>query len=372
MDLPGTAPSRENRDESSIPHKDVHGPGCLAPISGCRSLVSDITIGGRAVGDTAPTYIIAEIGSNHDGSLDEAVRLIEAAAGAGADCVKFQSYRAETLVAPDHPGRATLQRLSLPPAWYPDLKAAADRCAIHFASSPFDLDAVRDLVAVGVPVIKIASGDLTYTDLLEAAAATGLPLIVSTGAAYLGEVDEALRTMRAAGAEQIALMHCASAYPATYAAANVRAVATMRAAFGVPVGFSDHTPGHAAALASVALGGRLIEKHITFDRSRPGPDHAFALTVEEFADMVHNVRALEAALGTGTKEPVDSEWSEREGARRGVYTTRALEPGQLLGAADLICLRPLRGVPATRRAELEGRRLSRGLDALAPIHWDDL
>lgn len=329
-------------------------------------------IGERLVGDAAPTYVIAEIGSNHDGSLDEGVRLIEAAAGAGADCVKFQSYRAETLVSPGHPGRATLERLSLPAAWYPDLKAAADRCGVHFLSSPFDLEAVQDLVATGVPAIKIASGDLTYTDLLEAAAATGLPLIASTGAAYLGEVDEAIRTMRGAGAHQIALLHCASAYPATFAAANVRAVATMRAAFGVPVGFSDHTPGHAAALASVALGGRLIEKHITLDRSRPGPDHAFALTVDEFGDLVRNIRALEAALGTGAKEPVESELSEREWARRGVYTTRALEPGHILGQTDLICLRPLHGVPATRRSELEGRRLSRGLGAFDPIHWDDL
>jgi len=334
--------------------------------------MSDITIGERVVGDAAPTYVIAEIGSNHDGSLDEGIRLIEAAAGAGADCVKFQSYRAETLVAPDHPGRATLERLSMPAAWYPALKAAADRCGVHFVSSPFDPAAVQDLVAIGVPAIKVASGDLTFTDLLEAAAATGLPLIASTGAAYLGEVDDALRVLRAAGAQQIALMHCVSAYPATYAAANVRAVATMRAAFGVPVGFSDHTPGHAAALASVALGGRLIEKHITFDRSRPGPDHGFALTVDEFGDLVGNIRAVEEALGTGVKGPVDSEMSEREGARRGVYTVRSLEPGHVLGPADLICLRPLRGVPAARRRELEGRRLARGLEALAPIHWNDL
>lgn len=334
--------------------------------------MSMITIGGRPVGDDAPTYVIAEIGSNHDGSLDEAVRLIEASAGAGADCVKFQSFRADTLVAPTHPGRATLERLSLPSAWYPDLKATADRCGVHFTSSPFDLDAVRELVAAGVPAIKIASGDLTYTDLLETAAATGLPLVVSTGAAYLGEVDEAMRSMRGAGATQIALLHCASAYPATFAAANVRAVATLRTAFGVPVGFSDHTPGHAAALAAVALGGRLIEKHITFDRSRSGPDHSYALTVDEFADLVRNIRALEASLGTGAKEPAESEWSEREWARRGVYTARALELGHALAAEDLMCLRPLNGIPASRRKALLGRRLTRSLEARSPIHWEDV
>jgi sialic acid synthase SpsE len=330
-----------------------------------------LTIAGRPVGDEAPAYIIAEIGSNHDGSLDDALRLVEAAAGAGADCVKFQSFRAETLVAPDHPGWPTLQRLRLSPAWYADLRAAADRSGVHFMSSPFDLDAVHQLVAVGVPAIKIASGDLTYTDLLETAAGTGLPLIVSTGAAYLGEVDEAIRTIRAAGASEIALMHCASAYPAAFSDANVRAVAMMRMAFDVPVGFSDHTPGHAAALAAVAVGGRLIEKHITLDRSQPGPDHPFALTVEEFADLVRH-RDLEASLGTGIKEPFESEWSEREWARRGVYTVRELEPGHTLAPADLICLRPLRGIPASRRKELDGRRLSRGLEALSPIRWEDL
>jgi sialic acid synthase SpsE len=334
--------------------------------------VSTINIGGRPVGDDAPTYVIAEIGSNHDGSLDEAVRLIEASAGAGADCVKFQSFRAATLVAPTYPGYATLERLTLPSAWYPDLKAAANRCGVHFAATPFDLAALQEVVAVGMPVIKIASGDLTYTDLLEASAATGLPIVVSTGAAYLGEVDEALRTMRAAGATQIALLHCASVYPATFEAANVRAVATLRAAFGVPVGFSDHTPRHAAALAAVALGGRLIEKHITFDRSQPGPDHSYALTVAEFADMVSNIRAVEASLGTGDKEPVEAELGEREWARRGVYATRALEAGHVIEANDLTCVRPVHGVPAARRKELLGRRLSRDLKPFSPIQWEDL
>jgi sialic acid synthase SpsE len=334
--------------------------------------MSSIDIGGWLVGDDSPTYVIAEIGSNHDGSLAEAIRLIEAAAGAGADCVKFQSYRAERLVAPTHPGYATLQKLSVPAAWYPELKAAADRCGVHFSSAPFDLQAVRELVAAGVPLLKIASGDLTYTDLLEGVAATGLPLVVSTGAAYLGEVDEALRTLRAAGATQIALLHCASAYPATFEAANVRAVTTLRSAFGVPVGFSDHTPGHAAALAAVALGGRLIEKHITFDRAQPGPDHSYALTVEEFADLVRNIRALEASLGTGAKVPVESEWGEREWARRGVYAATALEAGHVLTDQDLICLRPVKEIPATRRKEVVGRSLDRALEALAPIQWDDL
>jgi sialic acid synthase SpsE len=334
--------------------------------------VRTITIGGRHVGDDAPTYVIAEIGSNHNGSLAEAIRLIDAAAGAGADCVKFQAFRADTLVAPFHPGFATLERLSLPSSWYPDLKAAADRCGVHFTATPFDLRAMEELVAAGVPLLKIASGDLTYTDLLEAGAATGLPLVVSTGAANLGEVDEAMRTMQASGATQIALMHCASAYPATFEMVNVRAVATLSAAFGVPVGFSDHTPGHAAALAAVALGGRLIEKHITFDRGQPGPDHSYALTVAEFADMVANIRALEASLGSGVKEPVESEMGEREWARRGVYASRSLEAGHEICAEDLVCLRPFKGISATRRKELIGRRLSQSLEALAPLQWEDL
>ena len=334
--------------------------------------MNTIAIGGNPVGDDAPTYVIAEIGSNHDGSRDEAIRLIEAAAGAGADCVKFQAFRAQTLVSPTHPGFATLERLSLASSWYPDLKAAADRCDVHFAATPFDLDAVRELVTIGVPVLKIASGDLTYTDLLEEAAATGLPLVVSTGAAYLNEVAEAMRVMRAAGATQIVLLHCASAYPASFAAANVRAVATLASEFGVPVGFSDHTPGHAAALAAVALGARLIEKHITFSRSQLGPDHSYALTVEEFADMVRNIRAVEEALGSGTKEPVESEMGEREWARRGVYATRPLNAGHVLTADDLVCLRPVAGAPAARRKELVGRRLARSVDALAPIRPEDV
>jgi N,N'-diacetyllegionaminate synthase len=329
-------------------------------------------IGARPVGDDAPTYVIAEIGSNHDGSLAEAIRLIEAAAGAGADCVKFQAFQAETLVAPTHPGMATLQRLSLPPDWLPELKAAADRCGVHFSATPFDLDTIRRLVDVGVPALKIASGDLTYTELLEAAAATGLPLVVSTGAANLDEVAQAMDTMLGAGGKQIALLHCASVYPATFAAANVRAVTTLKAAFDVPVGFSDHTPGHAAALAAVALGGRLIEKHITFDRAQPGPDHSYALTVAEFADLVANIRALEQSLGSGTKEPVEAELDERVWARRGIYAARPLDPGHPLAAGDLVCLRPMSGIPAAQRAALVGRRVSRRVESMAPIQWEDV
>ena len=329
-----------------------------------------ISVGGRVVGDDSPTYVIAEVGSNHDGDLDEAVRLIDAAAQAGADCVKFQSFRAHTLAAPSHPGYATLERLALPLAWYPRLKEAADRASVHFTSTPFDLNAVDDLVKLGVPALKIASGDLTYVDLLLAAAATGLPVVVSTGAAYLGEVDEAVRTLRGGGATQIALLHCASAYPAKVEAANVRAVETLRRAFGVPVGFSDHTPGHAASLAAVALGARIIEKHITSDRTRQGPDHPFALLVSEFADLVHNVHALEAALGSGEKVPTDGERSEREWARRSVYAARALKQGHVLEPRDLVCLRPLRGVPAARRQELVGRPVRRAVEAREPITWD--
>jgi N-acetylneuraminate synthase/N,N'-diacetyllegionaminate synthase len=331
--------------------------------------VNSIRIGGREVGDDAPTYIIAEIGSNHDGSVDEAVRLIEAAANAGADCVKFQSFKAETLVAPTHPGFATLQKLSLPKAWYPKLKQAADRAVVHFTSTPFDLEALADLVKLGVPAIKIASGDLTYTDLLKASAASGIPVLLSTGAAYLGEVDDALRTLRDAGGKHIALLHCESVYPATFEGLNLRAIETLRM-FGVPVGLSDHTPGSAADIAAVALGARLIEKHVTFSRDQKGPDHSYALTFEEFGWMVQGIRAVESALGTGDKVPVEPEVGERQWARRGVYAARALKPGDVVKETDLICLRPVNGVPATRRAEVVGRTVRRAVGASEPITWD--
>jgi N,N'-diacetyllegionaminate synthase len=334
--------------------------------------VTQVRLGARPVGGDAPTYIIAEIGSNHDGVLDEALRLIEAAAAAGADCVKAQSYRADRLVAPDHPGHATLDRLSLPRSWYPKLKQVAERAGVHFASTPFDLEAVADLAELGVPFLKVASGDLTYTDLLVAVARTGLPVIISTGAAYVGEIEETVHLLREAGAAELAILHCVSAYPTAFDGTNLRAIATLRDRFAVPIGFSDHTPGHAATLAAVALGARIIEKHVTFDRTRPGPDHAFALEMDELAALVRDVRAVEAALGDGEKVPLAAERDEREGARRAVYAARALEGGHKLTTDDLVCLRPARGIPAARRQELVGRRLGRAVPAGAPLQEEDL
>src|SRR5437867_8924061 len=304
-----------------------------------------VTIAGRPIGDGAPTYFIAEIGSNHDGSLSRGVELVEAAASAGADCVKFQCFTSDELVQRGvHPGYETLVRLALPDEWLPDLKGAAGRVGVHFTATPFSERAVASLVAVGVPVLKIASGDLTHAPLLRRCAATSLPLVISTGMAYLDEVATAVEIVRCAGDPPVVLLHCVSNYPPSFDDVNLRAMVSLRDRFQVPVGCSDHTPGPTVALGAVALGACVIEKHLTVDRSLKGPDHPFALTVEEFGAMVRAVRDLEAALGDGTKSPVAGEQPEREWARRGLWATRQLRPGDVLTDDALVALRPCRGL----------------------------
>lgn len=272
--------------------------------------------------------IIAEIGSNYDNDLGKAVAYIRAARDAGADLVKFQTLRKDRIVARDirvggrlekNPVYDLFASLELPDDWHGRLKQAADEAGVEFFTTPFYLEAVALLEGVGVRTYKIASGDITFTPLLEAVGRTGKSVILSTGGSTLAEVEAALAALRKAGAGEISLMHCVSNYPPAWEEMNLRAVETLKRAFGLPVGISDHTPGDLVPLAAVALGATLIEKHVTFDRSSPGPDHPFAMTLEEFGAMIGRVRLLEKALGTGEKVPTPAELAKKHRMRRGVY-----------------------------------------------------
>lgn len=291
-------------------------------------------------------YIIAEVGSNYNGDLDLARRYIRAAGEAGADAVKFQSIRKEYLLAPrilsetgwvDNPVYVNCPFQELPREWHRKLKEEADRVGIDFFSTPFYLEAVEILAELDTPAIKIASGDITYYPLLEAIGRTGKRVILSTGASDLADVEKALECLRKAGATDIVLLHCVSNYPPAWSEMNLRALVTMKERFGLPVGISDHTPGSLVPVAAVALGASVVEKHITFDRGLSGPDHPYAMTLEEFAAMVTDVRRLEEALGTGDKVPTVSEKAKQNRIRRGVYdpVTREPRPG-----SDGLWLRP--------------------------------
>lgn len=335
-------------------------------------------------------YVIAEAGVNHNGSVDLALQLIDAAAEAGADAVKFQTFRAETLVgagvekaayqerttgAGDQ--RAMLKALELA---YDDHVVLYDRCVargIEFLSTPFDEQALAFLVSLGMSRIKIASGELTNRPFVELAAATGLPVILSTGMAELSEVAEAINWIRMARpssgpASDIVLLHCTSNYPTALADVNLRAMSTMAQAFGLPVGYSDHTAGIEVAPLAVALGAVVIEKHFTLDRSLPGPDHMASLEPPELRMMIQSIRSAGIALGDGTKSPRPAEIPVRDLVRRSVAARRDLVAGQLLRPDDLTCMRPGTGIPPKALGSVVGRSLRRAIPAGALITEADL
>ena len=269
-------------------------------------------IAGRRIGPGEPAYVIAEAGANHNRDIDKAKKLIDVAVSARADAVKFQVYTGAGLYAAETPPfeyldddrgpRELLDAIALPREWLPELAAYAEERGLAFFATPFDAEAVESLAAVGVPAMKIASFELVDLPLIEAAASVGVPMILSTGMATYGEIEEALTAVEAAGNREVALLRCASLYPAPAEVMNLHAMATMRDAFGIPVGLSDHTTGFAVAAGAAALGAEFLEKHFTLSRSMEGPDHPFALEPDELHDMVAAMREVKAALGSGRLE----------------------------------------------------------------------
>lgn len=315
-------------------------------------------IAGRPVGAGAPCYVIAEAGANHDRDLDRAKGLIEVAARAGCDAVKFQTYTGSALyskytppfeyleeISREPPARL-LDRIALPREWHAELKDHADSLGITWFSSPFDLTAVDALEKVGVACYKIASFEIVDLDLVRKCAATGKPLVISTGMATLGEIEDALEVCESEGNDTVALLHCVSAYPASPHSANLKAMDTLKRAFGVPTGFSDHTLGIAVPIAAAALGADLIEKHFTTSRKLKGPDHPFALEPDELEAMVEGVRAAQSALGDGRKAgPTEEESGEMfQMARRSIVAKTDIPAGTVITREMLTAKRPGYGI----------------------------
>ncbi len=336
---------------------------------------AEIDLGTRIIGRDCPVFIIAEVGVNHNGDPDLARRLIDAAARAGADAVKFQTFHAGDLATPeagmvayqqrnlrrDGPQADMLKALELPEHAFAALKAHAEEAGLVFLSSPFDLRSAELLCELGVRAFKIGSGELTNHPFLAELAAMGRPLIISTGMATLEEVEDAAAVVRGHGAPPTAWMHCVSAYPAPPEASNLRAMDTLRLALGSPVGMSDHTAGTTVAVAAVARGARLIEKHLTLSRDMPGPDHAASVEPAEFAEMVASIRLVESALGDGVKHPDDCELETITAARRSLVAARDLPAGHMLSRDDLACKRPASGLPPSMLEQVIGRRLGRAV-----------
>jgi N-acetylneuraminate synthase len=330
------------------------------------------------------TLIIAEAGVNHDGNLAKALELVRLAAEAGADIVKFQTFTADRLVTPTAAKAAyqiettgagesqwaMLKRLELSVDDYRALIVECERCGVEFLSTPFDEGAADLLAELGVRRFKIPSGEATNLPFLAHVARFGKPVILSTGMCDLDEVAAAVATIRANGDPPLTILHCVTAYPAAAADCNLRAMATMASAFGVPVGFSDHTVGCAVGWAAVALGARVIEKHFTYDPSAEGPDHRASLAPAELTAFVAGIRAIESALGDGVKRPVAEEVANIAAARKSVVTTRAIAAGTAFAAADLAVRRPGTGFPPAALAGLIGRRAARDLPAFEPVGPD--
>lgn len=345
---------------------------------------AEFTIGTKAVGAGHPSYIIAEAGANHNRDLALAHQLIDVAATAGADAIKFQTYSGESLYsrkAPrfkylrsltDKSPAELLAEIALPREWQGDLAAYALEKGIHFFSTPFDEQAVAELDALDVPLLKIASFEIVDLPLIRCAAGAQRPLLISTGMAVMGEIEEAVNAAVEGGAPAVALMQCTSVYPAPPERANLKAMATMRAVFGVPVGLSDHTTGIAVPIAAAALGAAFIEKHVTLDRTMAGPDHPFALEPSEFSAMVRGVRDAEAALGDGRKTgPSPEERDEMYTlGRRSLVVTRDLPPGTILERDMLTTKRPGFGVPPKYLESVLGRTLKVEVEEDDVLLWE--
>ncbi len=329
----------------------------------------EIQISGRPIGIGHPCFVIAEAGVNHNGDLEIARGLIDAAVDAGADAVKFQTFSTEDLVTESAPKAdyqervlggsdsqfTMLKKLELTEEQHRLLADYSAKKGILFLSTPFDEGSVELLAALGIAAFKISSGDVTNLPLLEAIARHGRPMILSTGMADLAEVEAAVQAIRAAGNPPLALLHCVSRYPAEPHTVNLRAMGTMAERFGVPVGFSDHTLGIEIAIASVAAGATILEKHLTLDCTLPGPDHQASLEPAAFTAMMRGIRLVESALGDGKKVPLPEEAHTAKVARKSVVSAREIAVGEALTSDALTIKRPGYGFAPALLPSLIGR-----------------
>ncbi len=334
-----------------------------------------LEIGERIIGPGQPTFIAAEIGINHNGDLDLAKAMIVAAAKAGADGVKFQNYRTEDFIA-DRSLTYTyvsqgdtvvesqydmFKRYEMPREWLPELKRCGDANGVVFFSTPTSEQGIQDLLDVGVTVFKNGSDYLGHLPLIESFARTGLPTLLSTGMAEASEIDAAVAAYREAGGEGLLLLHCTSSYPTPLEDANLDRMIALENRYDCPVGFSDHTEGHAAAEVAAAMGAVFIEKHFTTDQNLSGPDHRFSATPEELASLMDRIRLVEQLKGTGAITHGPSEAANRVQFRLSCRASRAMTAGTVLSSDDIAISRPGDGMSPTHFDELVGMQLVRDL-----------
>lgn len=343
-------------------------------------------INGRMVGFGAPVYLIAEIGRNHNADMDLAKQMIDAAADAGADAVKFQSFKAEQLLIKELPKTSHIKETSgnnktayeateeveLKPEHHVLLRDYAKQKGITFLSTPEDHEMVQLLMNLEVPAFKIASLDIVYLDLIEAIAKTKRPIILSTGMSYLGEVEQALLTLENYGVENVVILHCTSNYPPRYEDINLNALQTLARCFDVPVGYSDHSTGIGVSIAAVSLGACVIERHFTIDKNLPGPDQRLSLIPSEFKQMADEIRNVKKSLGSSIKQPVQNEMEMRKLHRRRLVASKALEKGVCIKREDISCKCSENGLDPEFINLLVGRQLKESIEKDAPFTFNTI
>lgn len=345
--------------------------------------MKEITIGSKKIGENQPVFIIGEAGSNHNRNLNQAKKLIEIAAAAEVDAVKFGTFSAEKLYSrktptPDYlDGKMEqksvwhlIKNLELPREWHGELADYTRSHDLIFLSSPFDNEAIELLEKLHVLAYKVASFEIVDLQFLKAMAKTNKPLIISTGMASLGDIEDAINAVKEEADVGIALLHCAINYPPPLKDLNLRAIQTLKQAFQVPVGYSDHTLSTTIPAVCVALGARIIEKHFTLDRTLKGPDHVFALEPHELREMVKNIRDTEQALGIPIKFRPKSEDNLYKLARRSIIARKNIPKGKIIEASDLIIKRPGYGIQPKFLKIIIGREARKDIEEDDIITWN--
>jgi len=342
--------------------------------------INPILIGKKKIGQGYPPYIIAEIGSNFDGSLSKAKKLIRLAKLSGADAAKFQSFQTEKILSKKgFEKKSTFQKkwkkpiwdvyknAELPIEWLKELNKYSRKIGIDFLSAPYHVEAIDELCRLGTPAIKIGSGEITNLDFLHYAAKTNKPLLLATGASTLDEVSQAVKTIRSTGNKKIILMQTVTQYPSPIKQANLNVLSKFQEKFCLNVGYSDHSSGDLVILASIVLGSCVIEKHFTDDPSLKGPDHLHSMNPSSFKEMVRKIRLIESAMGNGIKKIELCEKETRVIQRRGIWTTKKILKGEKFTRNNIEALRPCLGIPASKYINLLKKKSSRILQPYSAI-----
>ncbi len=344
----------------------------------------EIVIGNKKIGEESPVFVIAEMSANHGMDFNRAVAIMQAAKDAGADAIKIQTYTPDTITLNcDDPcfqitqgtiwDGTTLHKLYetayTPWEWQPKLKSIAEEMGLIFFSSPFDLTSVDFLADMNVPAYKVASFEINDIPFIRKIARKGKPIIMSTGIAYLSDIELALQTCREEGNENVILLKCSSAYPAPYEDINLRTIPSMKETFNCVVGLSDHTLGTAVAQAGVAVGAKVIEKHLTLRRSDGGPDAAFSMEPQEFKEMVDNIRIIEKALGKVTYDLTPKQKASRDHARS-LFVAKDMKAGDIFTPENLRSVRPSCGLHTKYYEEILGKRIRKDAKLGTPMSWE--